>query len=60
MSADLPPEGWVENRRGDVTYTVHGPSWDVKPPERDGYRCSFIARHGVDYTTWTYRPIKEA
>jgi hypothetical protein len=53
-----PPEGWGTDWVGNPTFTVHGPSFDVRPPELEGHRCHWIARHGPAYTTWTYRPIE--
>lgn len=49
-----PPEGWGE-RFGYPTWTVYGPSWDVHPPNKEGYTPVFIGRHGTAYTTWVYR-----
>ena len=58
MKITIPATGWATNRDGNLTYTVHGPSFLITPPEHDGWYCRFIARHGIDYTTWTYRPIE--
>ena len=51
------PAGWgVSPISGHPTFTVHGPSWGAELPELDGFYPHFIARHGVTYTIWTYRP----
>ena len=53
---NIPPAGWGECR-GRPTWTMHGPSWGVTPPRRDGFEPYFIARYGTEYTTWIYRPV---
>lgn len=55
----LPPAGWGMTAWGRLTWTHHGPSWGFRPPEREGWKCTFIARYGTEYTVYSYRPVVE-
>lgn len=55
-----PTEGWSQpDRRGHVRFTKHNASFTDNPPKRDDFECYFVGRHGTNYTTWAYRPVKE-
>lgn len=54
-----PEEGWSgPDDRGHLRYTMHGRS-DQHAPARTGYDAFFVAVHGANFTTWTYRPVKQ-
>jgi hypothetical protein len=54
---NVPAAGWGVNYDGNPTYTVHGPSFFVRPPQVTGFYAHWISRFGVEYTTWSYRPV---
>lgn len=53
---NIRPEGWATSVANPEhpTYTMHGASFMVTPPVKEGFVCYWIARHGLDYTVWTY------
>lgn len=59
QTAALPAAGWSQpDSRGHITYTQLGADFLSRPPTLEGYVAYFIARHGLRYTRWTYRPVK--
>lgn len=53
-----PEAGWTSpDERGFVRFTMHGRVFE-SAPTRDGYEAFFVAVHGVNFTTWTYRPVE--
>ena len=55
---NLPPEGWTDpdSFTGRAHFVKHGPQvfGHDRAPKFDGWRCVFVAKHGSDYTRWSY------
>ena len=52
-----PPEGWSDPdpHTGFIRFTMYD-RLSEPAPEREGWDCFFVAVHGANFTTWTYRP----
>lgn len=52
-----PPEGWSEpDRNGHLRFVMYDRVFE-KAPEREGWDAFFIAVHGTNFTSWTYRRV---
>lgn len=56
MSDNRPPEGWAGPDRWDhLSFVQYENALTARPPQRDGWTCFFVGRHGLDYVRWTYK-----
>jgi hypothetical protein len=52
-TTNRPPEGWDAPEPTHPRWTSHDPF--ARPPQRPGFKCWWIARHGT-WVTYVYKP----
>lgn len=50
-----PPSGWSKPNKHDIVHFTLYDRIDEPAPEREGWECFFVAVHGANFTTWSYK-----